>query len=62
MTLEEEAEALNRLLRGKTVAKVFRHRIGEVGIEFTDQSRLFLDQTPDGVECSVTAGIGDPDS
>jgi hypothetical protein len=54
MTLEDEAEALNRLLQGKTVLRVFRHRTGEVGFEFTDESRFFAHQIADGLECSVT--------
>lgn len=56
MTLEEEADRLNLLLAGKTVSRVFRHRPGEFGIEFTDYTRLFVDRAVDGVSCSVTGG------
>jgi hypothetical protein len=52
----KEAEEATELLRGKEVATVWRHRQGEVGIEFTDGTRLFVDKTPDGVELSITGG------
>lgn len=44
------------MLRGKVVSVVWRHRKGEIGIEFTDGTRLFVDQTPVGVELSITEG------
>jgi hypothetical protein len=61
MTAEEEfllkeAERASELLRGKEVAVVWRHRKGEVGIEFTDGTRLFVDKTDEGVELSITGG------
>ena len=42
------------MLKGKVVSIVFRHRLGEVGIEFTDGTRLFVDHVEDGVELSIT--------
>lgn len=56
MNLEEEAERSTELLKGKTVSKIFRHRIGEVGIEFTDGTRLFIDHKTEGLELSITEG------
>jgi len=52
--LEEEARKATELLQGKTVAKVWRHRRKEIGIEFTDGSRLFIDHLPNELEISIT--------
>jgi len=52
----KEAEEATALLRGKEVATVWRHCKGEIGIEFTDGTRLFVDKTPGGVELSITGG------
>ncbi len=52
-TLQLEAERATEMLCGKTVSMVWRHRPGEVGIEFTDGTRLFVDRTPNGVELSI---------
>lgn len=52
--LQQEAARATALLGGKVVAKIWRHREGEVGIEFTDGTRLFVDHTPSGVELSIT--------
>jgi hypothetical protein len=38
------------------VSRVFRHRRTEVGIEFTDGTRLFLDKASDGVDLSIVDG------
>ncbi|RZL39328.1 MAG: hypothetical protein EOP35_03920 [Rubrivivax sp.] len=54
--LQWEAERATEMLRGKTVATVWRHRAGEVGIEFSDGTRLFVDHTSTGVELSITEG------
>jgi hypothetical protein len=51
-----EARRATEMLRGKVVAVVWRHRIGEIGIEFTDGTRLFVDHTAAGVELSITEG------
>jgi hypothetical protein len=52
--LEDEATNLTNLLRGKTVKVVRRHRLGEVMIEFDDETRLFVNNSPDALEFSVT--------
>ena len=57
--LSDEAVRAAALLRGKEVATVWRHRKNEIGIEFTDGTRLFVDATADGVEISVTGGRGE---
>jgi hypothetical protein len=56
MNLDEEAKQGTKLLQGKIVAKVIRTRIGEVGIEFTDGTRIFIDHKPEGLEISITGG------
>jgi len=48
-SLHEEAAKMTSMLKGKSVARVFRHRKKEVGIEFTDGARLFIDWEPNGV-------------
>ena len=52
--LEDEAAKLTELLRGKTVKLVKRRRLGELMIEFDDETRLFVNNIPDGLELSVT--------
>jgi len=53
MTLDQEKTRLEELLGGKTVAKIIRHRANEIGIVFTDGTRLFVD-SPAELELSVT--------
>ncbi len=57
--LELEAARATEMLRGKTVWTVWRHRQGEVTVQFTDGTRLFVDHTSDGVELSITEGSDD---
>ncbi len=54
--LEQEAEKLTELLKGKTVRIVWRHRADEIVIEFddADRTRLFVDRAPAGLNFSVT--------
>jgi len=52
--LEQEARKATELLQGKIVAKVWRHRDKEIGIEFTDGTRLFIDHQPNELEISIT--------
>lgn len=52
--LEAEAKRATEMLKGKVVSIVWRHRKGEVGIEFADGTRLFVDHTNSGVEISIT--------
>lgn len=54
--LATEAKKLTRLLAGKVVGTVTRHRNAEVLIEFTDGTRLFIDCTATGPDFSVTGG------
>ena len=43
MTLAEEQRRLQKLLEGRTVKRIWRLRKKELGIEFTDGTRLFVD-------------------
>ena len=54
MKLEEESKNAEKMLKGKKVKSVFRHRRNEFGLEFTDGTRLFVDLTLDGLELSIT--------
>jgi hypothetical protein len=54
--LKAEAERASEMLRGKVVARVIRHRPTEVLLEFTDGTRLFVDQAADALELSITGG------
>ncbi len=58
MNLNEESESIEKLLKGKIVQKIFRHRENEFGIEFTDGSRIFIDKVEKGLELSIT-GVSD---
>jgi hypothetical protein len=60
VSLREEQRNLQRLLKGKVVKRVWRHKSKELGIEFQDGMRLFVDWQPDGIlEFSVTDGNTD---
>jgi len=63
MDLKQESERATEMLKGKVVEKVLRHREKEVGIEFTDGTRLFVDAHDGELELSITGGsvkeIGD---
>ncbi len=52
--LKNEAKQLNEALKGKVVAKVWRHRAGEIAIEFSDGTRFFADWDEKGLETTVT--------
>lgn len=52
--LDEESARATEMLQGKTVARVVRHRPGEVMIEFVDGTRVFVDRSEAGVEVSIT--------
>lgn len=54
--LEAEGQRASEMLKGKVVQTVWRHRPGEVGIQFTDGTRLFLDTTEGSIELSITGG------
>lgn len=51
--LTREARTLAKHIGGKTVSQVWRHRPGELGIEFTDGTRLFVDHQENGLELSI---------
>jgi hypothetical protein len=53
-TLKAEGRRASRMLKGKVVKVVHRHRAGEVLIEFEDGTRLFVDAKGDQVELSIT--------
>jgi hypothetical protein len=53
MSLADESERATALVAGKVVARVVRHREGEVLIEFTDGTRLFVDGAA-ALELSIT--------
>jgi hypothetical protein len=52
--LEAEAVRATDLLRSKIVAHISRPRIGEVMVQFTDGTRLFVDGSKGSIEISVT--------
>ena|SRR5688572_20280405 len=52
--LTEEGARASALLAGKVVSRVLRHRPTEVGVEFTDGARLFVDKSATGLELSIT--------
>ncbi len=52
--LKKEAREATKMLKGKIVEKVWRHRPKEIGIQFTDGTRLFVDMETDGLELSIT--------
>ena len=52
--LRKEAREATKMLKGKIVHRVWRHRAKEIGIQFTDGSRLFVDMETDGLELSIT--------
>ncbi len=59
MTLEQESERATELLAGKTVKFVKRHRVGEVLVEFTDGTRLFVDAHVREIELSIQGSFED---
>ena len=54
--LTEESARASALLAGKVVSRVIRHRPTEVGVEFADGARLFVDKSEKGLELSITSG------
>jgi hypothetical protein len=57
MTLAQEAARAQRLLSGKRVAQVRRHRASEIILEFSDGTRLFIDGRDKAeIELSITDG------
>ncbi len=58
MDLKQESDRATKMLLGKSVKSVKRHRPGEVLIEFTDGTRLFIDAKAAALELSIG---GSPD-
>lgn len=56
MTLDAEARLLTKMLKGKRVAVIRRHRRKEILIEFTNGVRLFIDHVPGRLDLSITKG------
>ena len=52
--LNKEAKEATGMLKGKIVSRIWRHRPKEIGIEFADGTRLFVDMQEDGLELSIT--------
>lgn len=52
--LASEARRATEMLQGKPVKVVWRHTPAELGIEFNDGTRLFVDMRPEGLELSIT--------
>jgi hypothetical protein len=56
LPLKKEAARMQRMLAGKIVRRVRRHRSKELLLEFKDGTRLFVDLTEGGLEFSITSG------
>ena len=54
MTLKQEALQATKLLKGKAIARIWRHRKKEVVIECTDGTRFFIDYASDRLNLSIT--------
>jgi hypothetical protein len=54
MTLHQEQRRLTKMLKGKVVKRVRRHRLKEMRIEFTDGTRLFVEWQKRDLEQSIT--------
>ena len=52
--LVKESSQATKLLAGKVVARIVRHRETEVLVEFTDGTRLFIDHSAHKLEVSIT--------
>lgn len=57
--LDDEAKRATAMLEGKSVRQVWRHRVGEVAVEFTDGTRLFVDASGGELELSITGSNND---
>lgn len=54
MDLEQEARRATRMLKNKVVRRVLRHRKGTIVVQFLDGTTLFVDQTSEGLDMSIT--------
>jgi RNA:NAD 2'-phosphotransferase (TPT1/KptA family) len=53
--LADDADRATKLLTGKTISLIWRHRANEVGIEFSDGTRLFINAS-EALDLSITTG------
>ncbi|MGV3530907.1 MAG: hypothetical protein ACO1QR_00950 [Chthoniobacteraceae bacterium] len=51
--LQAEAARATEMLHGRVLRQIWRHRPGEIGLEFEDGTRLFVDSTSP-LELSIT--------
>lgn len=54
-SLKEQTRRGTSMLKDKTVRRLVRHRRGELLLEFTDGTRLFVDATAVGLDLSITS-------
>jgi hypothetical protein len=54
VALAREAKKATKLLLGKSVSRVWRHRPSAIAVEFKDGTRLFVDKNKFGLELSIT--------
>ena len=54
--LKEESIEATKLLAGRKVQAVVRHKSSEVLIQFSDGSRLFIDISNNELELSISGG------
>jgi hypothetical protein len=55
--LRKEEKRATILLKGKVVKKIWRHRKEEVGIEFEDGTRFFIDWRENELDLSITGNF-----
>lgn len=57
--LRKEEKRATKLLKGKVVKKILRHRKEEVGIEFEDGTRFFIDwrESENELDLSITGNF-----
>jgi hypothetical protein len=55
LKMKNEAAKVTALLQGRIVKTVWRHRPGEIAIEFEDGARLFVDSAT-ALDLSITDG------
>lgn len=54
--LEKESKQLTRMLKNKTVARIWRPRSSEICVEFLDGTRLYAESNGKSIETSLTGG------
>lgn len=51
--LKNEGKTVTRFFAGRAIRAVYRRHAGQLVLEFTDGSRLIVDQTTDGLELLI---------